>query len=143
MIQDLYQKDLLRYAADAVGEGKMPDADGEATVDNPTCGDRITMQVKVTDGRISAIGHDSRSCVLCQAAASVIGENAAGSTLSDMSNLRAQVEQFLETGDGKFDEAWQKLKSFQPVAAHKSRHTCVLLPFDAVIEALTKSTVDA
>ncbi|MCR9214702.1 MAG: iron-sulfur cluster assembly scaffold protein [Proteobacteria bacterium] len=143
MIQDLYQKDLLRYAADAVAEGPLPDADGEATVDNPTCGDRITMQVKMADGKITALGHESRSCVLCQAAASVIGENAVGSSLADLSTLRGQVEQLLQTGDGQFEEAWQKLKSFQAVATHKSRHTCVLLPFDALIEALSKSTVNA
>jgi NifU-like protein involved in Fe-S cluster formation len=108
VIQDLYQKDLLRYAADAVAEGPLQDADGEATVDNPTCGDRITMQVKMADGKITSLGHESRSCVLCQAAASVIGENAVGSSLADLSTLRGQVELLLQTGDEQFDEAWQK-----------------------------------
>lgn len=143
MIQDLYQKELLRFAADAVGEGSLANADGEATVDNPTCGDRITMQVKLADGAISSLGHESRSCVLCQAAASVIGESAPGSSLADISALREQVEQLLQGNELKFEAAWQKLNSFQAVAPHKSRHSCVLLPFDALIDALAKSTVEA
>ena len=33
------------------------------------------------------------------------------------------------------DEAWPEVAAFSPVADHKSRHTCVLLAFDAVAKA--------
>jgi nitrogen fixation protein NifU and related proteins len=32
--------------------------------------------------------------------------------------------------------AWPELAAFAPVHAHKSRHECVLLPFEALIRAL-------
>jgi hypothetical protein len=33
-------------------------------------------------------------------------------------------------------KSWPELAAFAPVHAHKSRHECVLLPFEALIRAL-------
>lgn len=136
MIQELYQKQLMRLAANATGEGVMADPDAETVLDNPTCGDRIKIQVKISDGKVTALNHENRSCMLCQAAASVIGENAVGYTQADIQSVRTSIEEMLKKSSFKDIPGWAALQSFSPVAEHKSRHACVLLPFDALINAL-------
>jgi len=54
--EDLYHEALVRLAREAVGAGALPAPaggtltaalHGSATVDNPLCGDRVTMEVRV------------------------------------------------------------------------------------------------
>lgn len=138
MIQELYQKQLMRLAADATGEGVMTNPDAETTLDNPTCGDRIKIQIKITDGKIIALNHESRSCMLCQAAASVVGENAIGHSHDNITSVRDSIETMLKSKSFSPISGWSALENFAPVADHKSRHACVLLPFDALIDVLNE-----
>lgn len=134
MIDELYQKDLLRLAAGATGAGKLESPDATVTVDNPLCGDRVTIDIAVKDGKIAAIAHNVKGCVLCQASASVLGAHAVGETAAGIAAVRDAVRAMLEDG-GSLDGRWPELSSFRPVAAHKSRFNCVLLPFQAVLDA--------
>ncbi|MEX1035429.1 MAG: iron-sulfur cluster assembly scaffold protein [Sneathiella sp.] len=136
MIDELYQKNLLRLAANAVGDGTLDNPDATETLDNPTCGDRIAMQVKVSEGRITDLKHQNRSCMLCQASASLIGENAIGKELEEISATRNNLQSMLHGEPVQATSVWKKLEFFNVVSAHKSRHHCVLLPFDALIKAL-------
>ncbi|MDA1133175.1 MAG: iron-sulfur cluster assembly scaffold protein [Proteobacteria bacterium] len=134
MIDELYHKDLLRLAAGATGAGKLESPDATVTVDNPLCGDRVTIDIAVKDGTITALAHNVKGCVLCQAAAAVLGAHAVGETPAAVGAVRDAVRAMLEQG-GNLDGQWPELSSFRPVAAHKSRHNCVLLPFQAVLDA--------
>ncbi|MBL4906425.1 MAG: iron-sulfur cluster assembly scaffold protein [Sneathiella sp.] len=136
MIEELYQKNLMRLAANATGAGSLENPDAQGTLDNPTCGDRITIQVKLEDGHITDLAHDNRACMLCQAAASLLAENAIGLNLADVDGIRSSVKQLLETGDGAASLPWEELTYFTPVKDHKSRHICVLLPFNALSDIL-------
>lgn len=140
MISDLYQKDLLRIAARAAGDGRLEDADGSARADNPMCGDRVTMDVKLADGAIAAVGHEVKACILCQASASLIGENAPGRSAAEIDTVAGAVEAMLKNGAEAPGGDWRDFAAFDGVRPVKSRHTCVLLPFQALREALAKAT---
>ncbi len=137
--EDLYHERLLRLAREAAGAGTLEAPDGAATVDNPLCGDEVTFQVKLREGRVAALGHRVRGCVLCRAAASVLGRAAVGATPADLRAARARLCELLEgrasAGEGRFAE----LSAFTPVAAVPSRRGCVLLPFDALAQALGRA----
>jgi|TARA_R100000455_G_C6180255_1_gene58365 nitrogen fixation NifU-like protein len=137
-MDELYQKKLLRLAANATGEGEIERPDAEETLDNPTCGDRITVQITVKDGVISELKHRNRSCMLCQAAASLIGENAVGKSFSDILDIRSEMAAQLLGEEVTPPENWLDFAHFRVVASHGSRHNCVLLPFDTLIKALEK-----
>lgn len=139
MIQELYQKNLMRLAANATGAGTIENPDAEGTLDNPTCGDRITIQVKLEDGRITELAHENRACMLCQASASLLAENAVGLSIQDIETVQSSVRQLLTTGDNSGNLPWEELSYFAPVKDHKSRHICVLLPLNALHDILKSS----
>ena len=143
VIDELYQKKILRLAANAVGEGSLGNPDAEETLDNPTCGDRITIQVMMTGSEITDLKHQNRSCVLCQASASLIGENAIGKELNDIVETRTKLHSMLQGKPVQDTSNWKDLEIFDVVATHKSRHHCVLLPFDALIKALEAANMKA
>jgi nitrogen fixation NifU-like protein len=134
MNDDIYHIDLMRLAAEAHGAGRLDTPDATVTLSNPLCGDRITMDVTLHDGKISAISHDVRACVLCQAAASLIGRRAIGQSPEALRRITEQVELLLK-GTAKIEGDWPEIAVFAPVAGRKSRHVCVLLPFRALTQA--------
>lgn len=137
MIEELYQKNLMRLAANATGSGQLDHPDHEGTLDNPTCGDRITLQIKMQDGKIVQFAQENRACLLCQASASLLAENAIGLSVDDLDTVIETVKSILLNGVETADTPWEKLSYFVPVKDHKSRHICVLLPFNALKKILT------
>lgn len=137
MIDPLYQKEILRLAAAATGAGELPEASTSIKVKNPMCGDQIKLDARIENGRITAIAHETRACVLCQASASLITGLIAGETGEGIRTGRGLVEAMLQgTEPSPLDGSdWAAYSVFTPVIEHHNRHRCVLLPFDALIRA--------
>lgn len=135
MSDPLYKPALLRLAADATGAGRLAVPCATATAFNPACGDRVTVDVAIEDGRISAIAHDTKACVLTQASAAILGGEIAGLTKKEVAELHKAVSEMLvgaEVPNAPFDA----YRAFDGVADHRNRHRCVLLPIEAVLSAL-------
>jgi len=141
MTTALYQQSILARAKDATGAGEFENPDARAVAENPLCGDRITIDIRMQDDKIESLAHTVRGCVLCQAAASLIGAQAPGCAGSEIDAARRTVAAML-AGTGEPPRGkWQEFAIFAPVAAHRHRHHCVLLPFDALQRALDAARV--
>jgi nitrogen fixation NifU-like protein len=130
----LYHKALVERAREGFGKGRLPEATSSATVDNPLCGDRVTLDLTVKDGRIAAIGHHVRGCLLCEAAAATIAEFCRGTGKDDLEAISQAARKLMAEG-GALEPRWQCLEIFRPVHGAKSRRDCVLLPFEALKRA--------
>ena len=135
MSDPLYKPALLRLAADATGAGRLSVPCGTATAFNPACGDKVTVDVAVEDGRITAIAHDTKACVLTQASAAILGSDIEGLTHEEVLGLHAAVNSMLTGGDPP-SAPFDTYSIFDGVADHRNRHRCVLLPIEAVLSAL-------
>jgi len=134
MSDPLYKKDLLRLAADATGSGRLAVPCGTGVVHNPACGDKVTVDIALEDGRIAAIAHDTKACVLTQASASILGAGAAGMNREEVAQLHVAVTGMLAGGDAP-DAPFETYCAFDGVTDHAARHKCVLLPIEAVLAA--------
>ncbi|MGH6890759.1 MAG: iron-sulfur cluster assembly scaffold protein [Dongiaceae bacterium] len=134
MTEALYHAALVDRARAAFGKGRLPDASGSATIDNPLCGDRVTLDLAVKEGRVTAIAHQVRGCLLCEAAAATIAEYCGGSDKAELDSIGAAARKLMAEG-GDPDPHWQCLEVFRPVHQAKSRRDCVLLPFEALARA--------
>jgi nitrogen fixation protein NifU and related proteins len=135
MSDPIYRRELLRLAADAVGAGRLEAPHGSATVHNPACGDRVTVDITLEKGRIAALKHNAQACVLTQASAAILGAEAVGLDHAGLSSLRDRVAAMLEGGPVP-PPPFEAYGAFDGVAEHKGRHVCVLLPLEAALEAL-------
>src|SRR5262245_41693286 len=136
MTDPLYAKDLLRLAAAATGAGRLSPYDAEGLAHNPTCGDRIAVTLRLDEkGRIAAMAHETSACVLAQASASILGARLAGADAAAISALRDQVVALLR--DGVVPAVpFADYGALSGAATYRNRHTCVLLPIDAVLDAM-------
>jgi len=69
--------------------GELPDATATAEDVNPLCGDRVRMQVRLDDGRVSAARFAGDSCAICTASADVLSELIQGRSRAEATALGA------------------------------------------------------
>jgi len=135
MNDQLYQDRIVALAKAKTGAGKLATPTKSARRDNPLCGDRVTIDVRLDgQGRIAEIAHQVRGCLLCQASASALAAVAVGRDAEGISAVRRDAERAIGREAGVAEEPFS---AFVPVASHKSRQECVLLPFEALKEALS------
>ena len=135
MSDQLYQEQIVALAKAKTGAGKLENPTKSVRRDNPLCGDRVTIDVRVDgQGKIAEIAHQVRGCLLCQASASALASVAVGRDAAGIAELRHDAERAVGREAG---EAREPFAAFAPVAAHKSRQECVLLPLEALKDALS------
>ncbi len=127
----LYRREILRLAADATGAGHLPAPNATGSAHNPACGDRVTVELALAGGRVTALAHTSQACVLTQASAALLAGAAPGQDRAGLAALAEGVRAFLKGGP-----APQGYGVFDGVIGHGGRHVCVLLPFEAALTAL-------
>ena len=134
MSEQLYQDRIVALAKAKTGAGKLANPTRTVRRDNPLCGDRVTIDVRLEDGKIAEIAHQVRGCLLCQASASALASIAVGKDADGIAAIRHDAERAVgrETGT-----AAEPFAAFSPVADHKSRQECVLLAFEALQDALS------
>ncbi|HEY9569324.1 MAG TPA: iron-sulfur cluster assembly scaffold protein [Thalassobaculum sp.] len=141
MSDPLYQAEILELAKAGRAIGRLQSPTATARVDNPLCGDRVTIDLAIEDGRVTAIGAKVQGCALCQAAAAIIAAQAPGAATTDLRAAGEAVAVYLAGAAGEDALPWTRLSNFAPVRAVRSRHECVLLPFKAIARALAESEV--
>jgi nitrogen fixation NifU-like protein len=88
----MYTSKVMEHFKNPRNMGEIPDADGIGTVGNPTCGDLMTMYIKVKENRIEDIKFKTYGCGAAIATSSMTTVLAKGKTLEEaMTITRASV----------------------------------------------------
>lgn len=82
-----YSEKVMDHFANPRNCEKMEDPDGVGTVGNPTCGDLMTIYIKVDDDVITDISFQTFGCGAAIATSSMITEIAVGKTLDEALNI--------------------------------------------------------
>lgn len=140
-LEQLYQEIILDHYKHPQGKGLREPFHAEAHHVNPTCGDEITLRVRLDDHRISDVSYDGSGCSISQASASVLHELVTGSTVDEALGLH---EAFLELmmGKGKVEPDEAVLGdgiAFAGVAKYPARIKCALLSWMALKDAMARA----
>jgi nitrogen fixation protein NifU and related proteins len=88
-MDDLYRDYILEHYRRPHNFGVIESPTATFEGANPLCGDRITMQLAVQDGVVSAVGFTGRGCAISQASASLLTDEVKGRSVDDVAALRA------------------------------------------------------
>ena len=83
----MYSEKVMEHFKNPKNVGEIPDADGVGEVGNPTCGDLMTMYIKVKDDVIVDIKFKTFGCAAAIATSSMTTELAKGKTLAEALKL--------------------------------------------------------
>jgi len=138
MINEIYNRKILEFAADIPRLQRLDAPDATATAISRLCGSKVTVDVKMVNGAVSDFGHEVKACGLGQASSSIMARHVVGSTPAELRQLRSQMYAMLKEGGEPPSGKWQDLEALLPVRDFKARHASTLLTFDAVVDALNK-----
>ncbi len=135
MFDNLYNNRILELAADIPLLGHLKYPQGCSIKRSKLCGSTVSVEIKMTDGKVSEFAHEVKACALGQASSSIMARNVVGATLLELEKALSEVTSMLKnngpTPQGRFGEA----KILSPVKDFKARHASVLLTFEATLEA--------
>ena len=138
MINEIYNRRILALDADIPHLKRLDAPDATAVAHSRLCGSKVTVDLKLKDGRVAEFGHDVRACALGQASSSIMARHVIGSTPEELKALRQRMHAMLKENGPPPEGRWQELEALLPVRDFKARHASTLLTFDAVAEALEK-----
>lgn len=107
---------------------------------NPLCGDRVTVDLQVAEGVVQAVGGAVRGCALCCASLAALMDDLPGRALTDLPGRIETVRQALVATAIVPEDPLAPLLD-KPVP--RPRHRCVLLPWDALTDALSSLSTQA
>jgi len=79
-LNDLYQETIVDHSKRPRNKGALAHATHRAEGYNPLCGDRVTVELNVEDGRISGLGFEGSGCAISTASASLLTVTLRGKT---------------------------------------------------------------
>ena len=143
-VEALYQEIILDHYKHPRGVGLLPDAAGESFQVNPTCGDEVTVGVKLDEGGQVHIGYEGQGCSISQASASVMTELLEDSSVEAMERAeRAFLEMMHSKGAAEPDEdVLGDGIAFAGVSKYPARIKCALLPWMALQDARHKAGIE-
>ncbi|MGI9488180.1 MAG: iron-sulfur cluster assembly scaffold protein [Geminicoccaceae bacterium] len=136
MSEDLYQQAIITLAKRARKQPRLDAPDRTVTVDNPLCGDRITLDLVVNDDTVDEIGHKTRGCLLCEASACLITDHAPGVKITGLQAKAQAIIGSFSDDNQPLSDLWPGLDTLAPARGYKSRHECITLPFQALVKIL-------
>lgn len=84
MSAEMYKEYILQHFRRPRNHGTLEDADIIHEDDNPLCGDRVRVAVKIEDDRIADIRFQGKGCAISQASASIMTDKVKGKTLDEV-----------------------------------------------------------
>jgi NifU-like protein involved in Fe-S cluster formation len=139
----LYSGRILALAADMPRTDRIADPDATSKKRSPLCGSTITVDVKLSHGKISEYGQDVKACALGQAAASVIGANVVGLSRADIETGRDALLDMLKNDGPAPAHPFDDLEVLRPARDYKNRHASILLAFEATLDAIDQAEQSA
>ena len=143
-LDSLYQEVILDHSKRPKHKGLATDFDAQVHHVNPSCGDEITLNVKLNGDVVDAITWDGVGCSISQASVSILSDLLKGKSIADAETVLNNFTELMQSkgtmvGD---DEILEDAVALAGVSKFPARIKCALLGWmaykDAVVQAQAK-----
>ncbi len=137
-LRDLYQEVILDHGKNPRNFRRPADASHEALGNNPLCGDRLTVYLRLDEDRnIRDAAFEGKGCAISIASASMMTDMVKGKSLAEARELFERFHKMC-TGDDDggiadgFEDELEKLKVMSGVRQFPMRVKCATLAWHAM-----------
>ncbi len=131
----LYSARILALAADIPHLGRLDAPQASVRKRSPLCGSTVTVDLDMTNGRVTRFGQDVKACALGQAAAAVVGGAVIGRTAGELETAARELEAMLKSGGPVPQPPFEGFEVLIPARDFRNRHMSILLAVQAAAEA--------
>jgi nitrogen fixation NifU-like protein len=143
-MDSMYQQIILDHYKHPQHRGLVEEFDAEVHHVNPTCGDEVTLRVRVADGAIADLGWEGEGCSISQASTSVMSGLVVGKPVDQALALQGKFLELMQSrGDAQLSEADEDelddAVAFEGVSKYPARIKCALLGWMAMKSAVAEA----
>ncbi len=143
-MDELYREVILDHHRAPRGSAVIDTPDLEAEGKNPSCGDELTLKLRLDGDCVVEVSAVTCGCAIATASGSILAELVTGRTLAEVRQL---ADAFREHMHGDGDELPDELDPgdldiLTSVRRFPARIKCALLPWMTALEAIASHTQD-
>ena len=146
-LDSMYREVILDHYKHPHGKGLAEPFDAEVHHVNPTCGDEVTLRIRLSgtgdDPVIETVSFDGQGCAISQASASVLHDQVSGIRLSEAFTMVDEFSSLMRSATEKTqpnEELLGDAIAFEGVAQYPARIKCALLSWMAFKDAAVQAT---
>ena len=104
---------------------------------NPLCGDELNIELIIKNDKIVDFGYHGKSCIFCQASASLLSKISINNQKDKIYNLCEEAKSYFDEDNEIKEKKWVLLKILFK-KKYIARKECILLPFNALKKIVSK-----
>jgi nitrogen fixation NifU-like protein len=140
-MEQLYQEIILDHYKNPHGRGLRDPFDAESFQVNPTCGDEVTLRVKLDGDTVADVSYEGQGCSISQASTSVLTDLVVGRSVGEAFKALDAFTELMQ-GRGQVEANEDVLEdgvAFAGVAKYPARVKCALLGWMAFKDAVSRA----
>lgn len=142
-LDEVYQELILDHYKSPRCKGILLNPDRKVDLNNPLCGDQISLTLKFNGDKISEIAFDGHGCSISQATASIMAELIRGKTKDEARALSSLFRKMIKSEvEGPALDPLGDALALEGVKRHSARIKCALLAWDCVDRGLSEDGVN-
>ena len=145
-LDSMYQDIILDHYKNPHHKGLREPFDAEVHHVNPTCGDEVTLRVRLEGDIVADVSYDSLGCSISQASTSVLADLLIGKSIEDAIGVQEAFLKLMQSKGQPSDldeDVLEDAVAFVGVSRYPARIKCALLGWmawkDATAQALSAS----
>ncbi|AZK48156.1 Fe-S cluster assembly sulfur transfer protein SufU [Paenibacillus lentus] len=137
-LDDLYRRVIMDHYKNPRNRGKFDDDVLTVDLNNPTCGDRISLQLIVEEGIVKNARFTGEGCSISMSSASMMTEAVKGLTFEHALQLAERFSSLMKGEEVQFDEL-EDIEALSGVNKFPARIKCATLAWNALKKGIQES----
>ncbi len=131
-LDTLYRQVIMDHYKNPRNKGLLEDGNISIDMNNPTCGDRIQIQMKIEDGKVSAVKFDGDGCSISMSSASMMTQAIKGQPIEIALKLSKTFSDIMQGKEYDDSIDLGDIEALQGVAKFPARIKCATLAWKAM-----------
>jgi len=129
-LDDLYRRVIMDHYKNPRNRGALEAEAVTVNLNNPTCGDRITLQLQLEDGTVKQAKYTGEGCSISMSSASMMTEAVKGKSLQEALALAENFSTFIKGEEVEFE--YEDIEALSGVSKFPARIKCATLAWNAL-----------
>ncbi|CRK81587.1 Fe-S cluster assembly sulfur transfer protein SufU [Neobacillus massiliamazoniensis] len=134
----LYRQVIMDHYKRPRNRGILEDGSHTINMNNPTCGDRIQLSLKVEDGVVTNAKYEGEGCSISMSSASMMTQAIKGKKVDEALKLAKIFSEMIQGKDYDDDIDLGDIEALQGVSKFPARIKCATLAWKAMEKGLTE-----
>lgn len=130
-LNDLYRRVIMDHYKNPRNRGELEQESVAIALNNPTCGDRISLQLQLEDGVITDARFTGEGCSISMSSASMMTEAVKGRSYEEALDLAERFSALMQGQDVEFEEL-EDIEALSGVNKFPARIKCATLAWNAL-----------